>query len=171
MRPAAPLGAEAILQIWERGRREHPVDRALTILAVLSGRPRRELAAISVERRDSLLLEWRSRLFGDSLAGYAACPQCGCGVDVSLTPVGRQEPEERFVVEVSGQSLTVRLPTSLDLAAITGCGSVEAARHMLVPGASKTARLAAIRSTARSWPRRWTPSWAAGPGSQQAPSH
>lgn len=132
MRPAAPLGAEAILQIWERGRREHPVDRALTILAVLSGRPRRELAAISVERRDSLLLEWRSRLFGDSLAGYAACPQCGCGVDVSLTPVGRQEPEERFVVEVSGQSLTVRLPTSLDLAAITGCGSVEAARHMLV---------------------------------------
>lgn len=132
MGPAAPLGAEAILQIWERGRREHPVDRALTILAVLSGRPMRELAAISVERRDSLLLEWRSRLFGDSLVGYAACPQCGCGVDVSLTPVGLQEPEDRFVVEVSGHPLAVRLPTSLDLAAITGCESVEAARRMLV---------------------------------------
>jgi hypothetical protein len=132
MGPAAPLGAEAILQIWERGRREHPVDRALTILAVLSGRPRRELAAISVERRDSLLLDWRSRLFGDSLAGYAACPQCGCGVDVSLTPVGLAEPEERFVVQVCGQDLAVRLPTSLDLAAITGCESVEAAQRILV---------------------------------------
>jgi len=130
--PAAPPGAEAILQIWERGRREHPVDRALTILAVLSGRPRRELAAISVERRDSLLLQWRSRLFGDSLAGYAACPQCGCGVDVSLTPVGLAEPEERFVVKVCGHPLAVRLPTSLDLAAITGCESVEAASRMLV---------------------------------------
>ena len=100
MRPPAAPGAEAIVQIWERGRREHPVDRALTILAVLSRRPRRELAEISVERRDSLLLEWRSRLFGDSLAGYAACPQCGCGVDVSLTAAGLAEPEERFVVEV-----------------------------------------------------------------------
>jgi hypothetical protein len=130
--PAAPPGAEAILQIWERGRREHPVDRALTILTVLSGRPRRELAAISVERRDGLLLQWRSRLFGDSLAGYAACPQCGCGVDVSLTPVGLAEPEERFVVQVCGHPLAVRLPTSLDLAAITGCESVEAASRMLV---------------------------------------
>jgi hypothetical protein len=130
--PAAPLGAEAILQIWERGRREHPVDRALTILAVLSGRSRRELAAISVERRDSLLLQWRSRLFGDALAGYAACPQCGCGVDVSLTPVGLAELEERFVVQVGGHPLAVRLPTSLDLAAITGCESVEEASRMLV---------------------------------------
>jgi hypothetical protein len=130
--PAAPPGAEAILQIWERGRREHPVDRALTILAVLSGRPRRALAAISVERRDSLLLQWRSRIFGDSLAGYAACPRCGCGVDVSLTPVGLAEAEERFVVQVCGRPLAVRLPTSLDLAAITGCESVEAASRMLV---------------------------------------
>lgn len=36
------------------------------------------------------------------------------------------------MVEVSGHPLAVRLPTSLDLAAITGCESVEAARRMLV---------------------------------------
>jgi hypothetical protein len=128
----ATLGAEAIVQIWERGRREHPVDRALTILAVLSERPRRELAEISVERRDSLLLAWRSRLFGDSMAGYASCPRCECGVDVSLTAGGLEEPEERFLVEVAGQSVGVRLPTSRDLAALAGCESVEAARRMLV---------------------------------------
>ena len=131
MTPPATPGAEAIVQIWERGRHEHPVDRALTILAVLSRRPRRELAEISVERRDSLLLAWRSRLFGDSLAGYAACPRCGCGVDVSMTAAGPAEPEERFVVEVAGAILAVRLPTSLDLAAVAGCENVEAARRVL----------------------------------------
>lgn len=130
--PPATLGAEEIVQIWERGRREHPVDRALTILAVLSRRPRDELAGISVERRDGLLLEWRRRLFGDALAGYAACPHCGAGIDVSLTAAGLEAPEERFVVDVAGAGVAVRLPTSLDLAAVAACESVEAARRALV---------------------------------------
>jgi hypothetical protein len=128
--PAAP-GAEAIVAIWERGRREHPVDRALTILAVLSQRPRAELAQISVEHRDSLLLDWRSRLFGTAVAGYAACPACGCGVDVSLTAARQAVPQERFVMDAGGASVTVRLPTSLDLAAVAACESVEAARREL----------------------------------------
>lgn len=131
MEPPATLGAEDIVRIWERGRREHPVDRALTMLAILSRRPRQELAEISVERRDGMLLELRSRLFGDALGGYAACPRCGCGVDVSLT-ASSEEPEERFAIEVGGMSLQVRLPTSLDLAAVAGCESVAEARRMLV---------------------------------------
>jgi hypothetical protein len=127
------LGAEAIVQIWERGRREHPVDRALTILAVLSQRSRRELAELSLEHRDNLLLAWRSRLFGDCMAGYADCPRCGCGVDVSLTAAELELPEsDRFEVEVAGATLAVRMPTSLDLVAVTGCESVEAAQRMLV---------------------------------------
>lgn len=128
----APPGAEVIVQIWERGRREHPVDRALTILAALSQRPRQELAQISVERRDSLLVAARSRLFGDELAGYAACPQCGCGVDVALTVTGLEVPAERFVLNVAGGSIAVRLPTTLDLAAVAACESAEAARRVLI---------------------------------------
>jgi len=103
----ATLGAEAIVQIWERGRREHPVDRALTILAVLSERPRRELAEISVERRDSLLLAWRSRLFGDSMAGYASCPRCDCGVDVSLTAAGLDATYLAYLEKAPAESLAV----------------------------------------------------------------
>ena len=112
--PAA-LSAEAIVRIWERGQGEHPVDRALTILAVLTQRPKQDLSAISLERRDRMLLSWRSRLFGDTLVGYAACPRCGCEVDVSLTADGPQEPEEleeRFVIEVAGMRFAARLPTS-----------------------------------------------------------
>jgi hypothetical protein len=128
----ATFGAEAIVQIWERGRREHPVDRALTILAGFSQQPRGDLAGLSVELRDSLLLDWRSRHFGDTLAGYAACPECDCGVDVSLAATGLEVPQERFTVAAAGASVAVRLPTSLDLAAVATCASVEEARQALV---------------------------------------
>lgn len=132
MESRAGIGADAVVRIWERGRREHAVDRALTMLAALTGRPRQELAAISVERRDILLLDWRCRLFGPVLVGYTACSGCGCGVDVSLTAADLEEPEEHFVVEVAGLSHAVRLPTSLDLLAIAGCENIEAARRVLI---------------------------------------
>lgn len=135
MESPAALSAEAIVRIWEQGQGEHPVERALTVLAVLTQRPKQDLAAISLERRDRMLLSWRSRLFGDTLAGHAACPGCGCEVDVWLTANGPQEPEEpeeRFVIEVAGARFAARLPTSLDIAAVSGCESVEAARRALV---------------------------------------
>ena len=135
MESPAALSAEAIVRIWERGQGEHPVERALTVLAVLTQRPKQDLAAISLERRDRMLLSWRSRLFGDTLAGHAACPRCGCEVDVSLTANGPQEPEEleeHFVIEVAGVRFAARLPTSLDIAAVSGYESVEAARRALV---------------------------------------
>jgi hypothetical protein len=90
---------------------------------------------MSLERRDRMLLSWRSRLFGDTLAGYSACPRCGCEVDVCLAagePADHEEPEERFVIEMAGVSVPVRLPTSLDIIAVSGCDSVEAARRVLV---------------------------------------
>lgn len=130
--PGEVPGAETIVRIWERGRQEHPIDRALTMLALFSGRPRAELAARSVESRDRLLLAWRTRLFGPSLAGFAACPACGCAVDVSLTPDGLEaQDDEPFPVSVGDGQVTARMPTSLDLAAIASCGSVEAARRIL----------------------------------------
>jgi hypothetical protein len=120
------------VQIWERGRREHPVDRALTILHVLSRRPRSQLAALSLERRDALMLSCRATLFGESLAGYAACPRCGCGVDVVVTPAALEETDDAtFVVEVAGAARPARLPTSLDLVVAAACQTVGEARRLL----------------------------------------
>jgi len=132
MTPADAVGAEYIVRIWERGRLQHPIDRGLTILGILSDRPRAELAEMSVERRDCMLLEWRCRLFGDTLTGFAACPACGCGVDVAVTPASLTEPEDHFTVDIDGRSIAVRLPNSLDLAAVASLESVEAARLMLI---------------------------------------
>jgi hypothetical protein len=132
VRAHAP-GGEAIVEIWERGRREHPIDRALTVLSVLAQHPRRELAELSLERRDQLLVQWRSRLFGSEMVGYDECPRCGCGVEVAVTaPEPDDTADGPFEVEIGGHTLLVRMPTSLDLAAIADCESVEAASRVLV---------------------------------------
>src|ERR1700761_122573 len=126
------VSAESIVRIWEQGRRQHPIDRALTMLAELSRRPRTEVAEISVEARDRMLLAWRGRIFGAELAGYAACPACGCGVDVAVRLAGLTEPEDHFTIDIAGRPIEVRLPNSLDLLAAADCANTEAAREMLI---------------------------------------
>lgn len=124
--------AEAIVEIWEQGLYQQPIDRALTILAVLTNRSRQELAELTLERRDSLLLERRLQLFGRSFSGGSTCRRCGCDVEVSVTTDEMDVPEERFVVKVADTELVVQMPTSIDLAAAGRCDSVDAARRELV---------------------------------------
>lgn len=131
--------AEAVVAIWERGRSEHPVDRALTVLAGCTGGARSELADWPLERRDAALAAYRATLFGPRWAGYAACPACGCGVDVALgvpaepaEPPGPPGTTERFEVAAGGVVLSVRMPTSRDLAAAAGSATLEDARLALL---------------------------------------
>src|SRR2546428_2594003 len=71
------LSAQELLLIWEVGLRQHPVDRALTILALaLPKAPRAELLALSVGQRDAHLLAVREGTFGAQLAGFAECLAC-----------------------------------------------------------------------------------------------
>jgi hypothetical protein len=59
------------------GLQQHPVDRALTILALaLPKAPRDELLALSVGQRDAHLLAVRERTFGAQLDGFAECSAC-----------------------------------------------------------------------------------------------
>jgi hypothetical protein len=66
-----PLSPQDLLLVWERGQRQHPMDRALTLLsAAYPDRKSAELAQLSIGQRDSLLLSLRSRTFGDTLKGF-----------------------------------------------------------------------------------------------------
>jgi hypothetical protein len=125
-------GAELVLQMWERGRREHPVDRALTMLSVLTTHPRRELAELPLDLRDQMLLRRRAVLFAPSMAAVATCPSCRCTVDVSVQPQDPAPAEQTFAVRVRDAEVTVRLPNSLDLAAIATCPDVASARRELL---------------------------------------
>jgi hypothetical protein len=121
-----------VLQIWERGRREHPVDRALTMLSVLTAHPRRELAELPLDQRDRMLLRCRNALFGPSLAAVATCGSCGCVVDVSVHSQDEAPAQGEFAVRVLGAEVIARMPNSLDLAAIAMCPDVASARRQLL---------------------------------------
>jgi hypothetical protein len=132
-----PAGAQAraLLDLWEHGEREHPVDRALTVLAALASELPSDLADEPLSWRDARLLSCRTRLFGDRFRGRAACPYCGCGVEVELaaselSSYANCGPAEGSV-DVDGCTIGFRLPTSRDLGAIVHCDGIGQARRRL----------------------------------------
>ncbi len=133
----ALTGAD-IVRIWEVGSQQHPLDRALTILATgLPGISRDDLAALSIGQRDGLLLALREQTFGPRMAAQARCPACDKLAEFSLEtaairlPPGAEPAAQEQVTTDDGYELLFRLPNSWDLAAIVGCADVDEARQVL----------------------------------------
>ncbi|HEY9641067.1 MAG TPA: hypothetical protein V6C57_11325 [Coleofasciculaceae cyanobacterium] len=125
------LSADQILQIWEIGQSQHPLDRALTLLAfACPGRLPAELAALSLGQRDAYLLTLRELTFGSRLNGFAECPQCAEPLEMSLnvSDIRLIDPDQpqpmAYQLTVAGIELQFRLPNSLDLAAVLQPGRV-----------------------------------------------
>src|SRR3954465_1234779 len=129
------LSARDLLLVWESGQGRRPVDRALLILgAAFPGVARAELRALTVGRRDELLLTVRERTFGGALSCSVRCPSCGDALQFSIDvePL-RSEPAAQGEVDVEkdGYRIRARLPTSDDLSAAVAAGDlVEARRHL-----------------------------------------
>ncbi len=136
------LSSREILHIWEVGLGQHPLDRALTILAsAFPDAPRDHLAALSVGQRDECLFAVREGTFGSRLASLVVCPACQGQLELTLdmadldiapdaTPAGQVKPVQLMISD--GYELQFRLPNSLDLAAIVGYRDVVTARNLLV---------------------------------------
>ena len=131
------LSAAQILSVWETGRHQHPLDRALTMLAAgLPGRPRSELAALPIGGRDRGLLAVRSETLGSVVELVSACPSCGDRVefdfetaDLLVSP--GTVPGATAEIEFAGRPWRFRLPTSVDLAGISGLSDEKSALHRL----------------------------------------
>ncbi len=133
------LSAYEVLRIWETGLGQHPVDRALTILAAAFPQMSRDaLATLSVGQRDACLLDVRQWTFGTHLAGFNECVKCQerlefeFDVDDIRVSQDSEDMNQKYKVLCDGYELHFRLPASWDLAAIAGCSDVAAARHLLV---------------------------------------
>jgi|SRR5215469_241451 len=130
------LSASELLEVWERGAREHPVDRALTLLSACCDESRQELANLSLGRRDARLLEIFQQLFGPSIEAFAQCPQCGERLEYRMSTreliLPQAAAEQPLVVEAEGVAFHLRLPNSLDLRAMSECSSAEAAQKLLL---------------------------------------
>ena len=134
-----PLSARDLMQVWEWGQGQHPVDRALTLLAVACPEMTRdELAALSIGQRDGLLLTLRELAFGPRLDGFAECPECREHLEFTVnvadlrTADSAEPTEAELTLAVEGFEVRFRLPDSLDLAAVAHCDDVGVARDLLV---------------------------------------
>jgi hypothetical protein len=83
--PMHSFSPEKILALWEAGRRQHELDRALTLLAGASPElSREELADLSIGQRDARLLRLRTLLFGAGALGFSECPACAERVELPI---------------------------------------------------------------------------------------
>ena len=139
------LSAADILDVWEVGRAQPPVARALTLLErAYPESTRHSLAQLPLGTRDRLLLEVRGETIGRALEAMAGCPSCGEMLEFGLAiedlladnagdpPPGEEESSREHEAAVAGYELRFRLLNSTDLLAVAACPDLEAARAALV---------------------------------------
>ncbi|WP_088888971.1 phage baseplate protein [Leptolyngbya ohadii] len=131
-----PLTGQILLQVWEIGQQQHPIDRALTLLAfACPDKSQDELAQLSIGQRDRLLLALRELTFGARIDGIADCPHCGDRLEFAMTAADVQSEAPaaaEFELTLAEFELQFGLPTSRDLAAIAYCPDAETARALLM---------------------------------------
>jgi hypothetical protein len=137
-----PSAAE-LLAVWEEGVSQHPVQRAIFLLALIRPEmPLIALAEMSLGERDEQLLALREQLFGSRLVSLAVCPGCGERLELDFdidnirapaSPSARppQLAGERSV-HAGDYLVRYRLPCSADLLAITDCADADTAQRELL---------------------------------------
>src|SRR4029079_641368 len=71
------LTAQEMLNVWERGLAQSPLQRSLMLLAAAEkGSTIEAVAALSTGQRDACLLTLREWAFGQHLGAVANCPRC-----------------------------------------------------------------------------------------------
>jgi hypothetical protein len=138
------LSAADILHVWEVGRGQSLVDRALTVLErAWPERGREALTRLPLGTRDRLLLEVRAAALGQVLEATACCPQCGEVVEFRLGAEallegaeaagdGRPERGAERTLAAGGYTLRYRLLDSTDLLAAATLADAASARVALV---------------------------------------
>jgi hypothetical protein len=139
------MSAAELLDAWERGLAQPPLERALTLLAAAGGGEPSALTRLSIGQRDARLLALREQTFGRRLVGLSECPACGerleMTCDVADLRTGEvPEGDETFTLAAGGYDVEFRLPDTLDLSKLPPDGSGEHLRSMLLDSCIVSAR-------------------------------
>jgi hypothetical protein len=120
------LTAVQLLEAWEQGSGQPPVQRALVLIAAACPEePVEALAGLSIGQRDARLLSLRELTFGTDLASVADCPACGEHLEMNfrtgdLRVESRSSGAAEYRLDEAGYQVCYRLPNSLDLLAAQG---------------------------------------------------
>jgi hypothetical protein len=132
------LRGNDLVRVWELGHGLSPPDQAVGVLAAAFPQTAvAELRRLSLGQRNAQLIAVRESLFGSEIEAYAECDNCKGQVEFNLSstalrgafPVG---PSEEFDLNADGFAVRFRPLNSFDLVAASSCGTVEAARKVLV---------------------------------------
>lgn len=132
------LSAPELLEAWEGGLGQLPLQRALTLLAAAcSDTPLEVLEHLSLGQRDARLLMLREWTFGPQLVSLAMCPGCQERLELTfnvadLRVVPAAEPGETLSLNVGGYAMRFRLPNSQDLAMIAHRSDGATTRQILL---------------------------------------
>jgi hypothetical protein len=116
--------ATDLLNVWEHGRSQSPVERSLSLLEIAKPESSREaLAQFGIGRRDTELLKLRERVFGSRMTGHADCPVCGQQMEMNFAVAELQTTPllklRETYTEIFGEyEIGFRLPNSNDLATL-----------------------------------------------------
>ncbi len=121
-----PLDATELLDIWEQGLNQPPLQRALMLVTAASPELDADaVAGLSIGARDARLLQLREWMFGPRLLNTAQCPQClerveweGRTTDLRVQAVDDERLAKALNLEVEGFQIQFRLPDSGDVAAV-----------------------------------------------------
>jgi hypothetical protein len=118
------LSASELLDIWERGSTQQPIQRVLMILAAASPQTSADaLAQLSIGQRDAHLLDLRERVFTSLMESVADCPKCQERLEFTFSvkdvrlPAQRKNTDSQFL-RSDGYEVEFRLPNSIDMEAI-----------------------------------------------------
>jgi hypothetical protein len=127
------LGPQRLLEVWERGVRSHPIDRALLLFALAEpARASEQLADLPLSRRNAALMALRLAWFGNPLPVWCDCPACGERMELTIDTDQLPERPGPQATEVEIDGLRFRAPTSRHLAALVNDRDPdEAARRLL----------------------------------------
>jgi hypothetical protein len=131
--------AAQLIEVWEQGARQHPVDRAVTLLAAAHpDMAHTEILALNIGARDARLLGLRERLFGRGLKSFAECPNCQTRLEFSIDANDLRKSfagaagSDSAELTMNGMQITFRPLNSADLQAAAPCETVTAARLVLL---------------------------------------
>ena len=118
------LSATNLLTAWEQGLAQHPLQRAVTLLALAwPEKTTDEWARVSIGERDRGLLQLRQELFGSRFEAIAGCPECGERLELAFSTqdlLAQPATSEPLKLTSGGYEVDYRVPTTEDLLALAG---------------------------------------------------
>jgi hypothetical protein len=134
------LSTDEMIRIWEEGRGCRPVDRAVLFLSAAFPEVSSDgFVEMSIGQRDARLFALREQTFGQVLRCYIECPHCADPLEFDTTVAEIQQATAEIGHEKLGLDmleedfmLRMRLPNSLDVAAVIACADDAMAHRLLI---------------------------------------